>query len=308
MKYHVEKSITIAADLATVKAVLGDFNQWNSWSPWTIVDPEHTQEVAGTPGEPGHTMSWKGEIIGSGKQTLARTDERRLDYDLVFLAPFKSQAATSFLLESTGQETTVTWTLDSRMPIYMFFMTAIMKNWIGMDYERGLKMLKAIIEDGRVDAETTNNGIVDVQGFSYVGIQRTIPYADAKEHMSKDFEQLMRYITEEKGKSAKHWVSIYPKMSMRTMQMTYIAAASDEELQGEQHGPEYVTGEVKPGRALEIKHNGSYDFLGNAWSMGMMYLQAKRMRKKGVPYEYYWNSPRDTEPNNLETSIYFPVK
>jgi effector-binding domain-containing protein len=42
--------------------------------------------------------------------------------------------------------------------------------------------------------------------------------------------------------------------------------------------------------------------------MGMMYTRAKKLKMRGKPFEYYWNSPLETPENELKTSIYFPVE
>ena len=308
MKYHVEKNIKIKADVSKVRSLVEDFKQWNSWSPWTIVEPDCKMDISGNAGAVGHMMIWNGEIIGSGKNTLVQNDGGGLRYDLEFIKPFKSKAKTSFVFEKSGEETSVTWTMDSSMPFFLFFMVNKMKNWIGMDYERGLRMLKAMAEKGKVDATTVNNGIVDMEGFSYVGIQKTVPFEDVGVEMKKDFGKLMEDVVNAKGKSAKRWISLYPKMDMANMQMTYIAAMSDEELGGVSLGLGYVRGKVESGKALEIKHDGAYDFLGNAWSMGMMFVRVKKMKQSGIPFEQYWNSPKEVEPHELKTSVYFPLK
>lgn len=308
MKYHVEKNTLINADMSTVRSLVEDFSQWNNWSPWTIIEPECTVKVTGKPGEKGHAMSWDGKIIGSGINTLTSNKNNELRYDLEFIKPFKSKAQTGFVLEESEGGVKVTWTMDAGMPFFLFFMVKKMKAWIGMDYDRGLRMLKEMAENGKVNAETINNKVVDLKGFSYVGIQKTVAFEDIGEEMKKDFDTLLDDIVHKRNASPKHWISLYPKMDMVNMRMTYIAAVSDEQLQGEDLDPEYVRGEIKDGKALEIKHNGSYDFLGNAWSMGMMYLRAKKMKQDGVPFELYRNSPKEVQPEELKTSIYFPIK
>jgi len=55
-----------------------------------------------------------------------------------------------------GDQTKVTWTMNGCVPIFLFFMIGMMKAWIGMDYERGLMMLKELAEKGKVDALTRN--------------------------------------------------------------------------------------------------------------------------------------------------------
>ena len=308
MKYQVVRSTVINADLNKVRSIVGDFKTWLKWSPWNIVEPECKMDFDGNPSEPGHKMSWDGEVIGSGVNTISSVEDNAFHYDLEFIKPFRSKAKVSFLFEKEGEGTKVTWTMDSSMPFFLFFMIPMMKAWIGMDYERGLRMLKAVLEEGKVDADTNNLGKQQFEGFSYVGIKRTCSMAEIGDKMSADFGKIIEDVVEKNNRSAKHWVSLYSKMSMRTGVMTYIAAVSDEGLEGVDLGEGYVKGEIKSGTMLEIKHRGSYDFIGNAWSMGMMIIRSKKLRQNGVPFEYYFNSPMEVKPNELLTSIYFPLK
>ena len=308
MKFYVEKSTKIEASLSRVRQWVEDFNRWNSWSPWVVVEPDCLVTVNGEPGQAGHRMHWDGEVIGSGVNTLVESSPDQLTYDLEFIKPFKSQAKVSFTFAIDGDATSVTWKMDSAMPFFLFFMIPTMKNWIGMDYERGLRMLKAMVEQGEVKAETTHAGIVAYEGFSYVGIKRSLPIEDMPQKMQADFERIVNDIVVERGKGARHWVALYPKWDFRRMTATYIAAVSDEDLQDEDLGPDYVSGSIKSGQCLEVKHKGAYDFLGNAWSMGMMTIRAKKLKTKGAPFEQYWNSPLEVAPEALETSVFLPVK
>ncbi len=308
MKFDVQKSTVIDAPLATVHDLVADFNNWNSWSPWTIIEPECSVTVEGTPKQSGHAMQWDGEVIGSGRNTLLSNSMQQLDYDLEFFKPWKSKATVSFHFEDLGQQTKVTWIMNSSMPLFLFFMVKTMKNWIGMDYDRGLRMLKEIAEKGHVNCTTTNNGIVEYQGFSYVGIKRSVAFADMPEAMKQDFDKLVQDIVIEGQKGAQHWVCIYPKFDMKNMIATYIAAVSDEDVGDLSLDSSYIRGSIGDSKSMEIKHDGSYDFLGNAWSMGMMYMQAKKHKANGDPFEQYWNSPMEVAPDELKTSIYFPIK
>ena len=308
MKFDVQKSTLINAPIADVHNLVADFNHWNSWSPWTIVEPECQVTVDGTAKESGHSMSWDGEIIGSGKNTLLTNAGNRLEYDLEFFKPWKSQAKVRFEFENVDNQTKVTWVMDSSMPFFMFFMVKTMKNWIGMDYDRGLRMLKEIAEKGRVDCKTTNNGIVDHKGFSYVGLKRTVPINEMPEAMKADFTKIVNDIVINGQKGAQHRVCIYPKFDMKNMSATYIAAVSDEDVADLELDDSYIRGSLADSKSLEIKHDGSYEFLGNAWSMGMMFMQAKKHKGNGDPFEQYWNSPMEEAPEDLKTSIFFPIK
>ena len=122
MKYHVERSTQINASVDTVRSLIVDFNHWNRWSPWTIAEPDCSVTVKGEPATPGHSMHWDGKIIGSGENVIAALDDQHIQYDLSFFKPFKSQAKTGFLIKEKGESTEVTWTMDSSMPFFMFFM------------------------------------------------------------------------------------------------------------------------------------------------------------------------------------------
>lgn len=308
MKYHVEKSIIINAPVSAVRRHIEDFTHWDTWSPWTVIEPESAMSVDGPPGQPGHQMRWEGEVTGSGINTLVNNAPHRLSYQLEFIKPCKSKAETGFTFAIEGDTTRVTWTMDSSMPFFLFFMVSTMKNWIGLDYERGLRMLKEVVEHGKISANTTNNGIVDYEGFSYVGIKRTLPIARVPEIIRKDFERIVNDVVMERKKGAQHWLCIYPEWNMRTMKATCIAAISDEDLQHEKLGKDYVKGAISSGKCLEISHDGSYQFLGNAWAMGMMVARAKKMKMRKYPFEQYWNSPMEVKPEELKTSVYLPVK
>lgn len=307
MKYHIERSTTIDASVKEVFKLVSDFNTWTKWSPWNIAEPDVPMTYEGEAGTEGHKMTWDGEIIGSGEQVLVSVSDTQLEYDLAFFKPFKSKAKAAFSLKEDGGKTTVTWTMDSSMPFFLFFMLPMMKAWIGMDYDRGLRMLKEVVENGSVNAKTENKGIQQFEGFSYVGIKKRAKISEMKQ-MSKDFEKIINDVVKKHEKSAKHWVALYPKFHAKTGEMTYIAAVSDEELKDVDLGSDYVRGEIKTGPALEIFHRGSYDFIGNAWSMGSMLMRAKKMKKGGVPFEYYHNSPFEVKEDELKTSVYFPVK
>jgi effector-binding domain-containing protein len=308
MKFDIEKSIVVEAPLEKVREYVEDFNLWNSWSPWTILEPDCNVQVEGNPKSKGHSMAWSGEIIGSGRNTLDTYSDYRLDYKLEFLKPWKSKADVYFEFEELGDSTKVIWGMHSSMPFFLFFMIKMMKNMVGMDYERGLTMLKAMVEEGSLKCSTENKGSLDYKGFSYVGIQRTCSIEDMPKLMQKDMEKIVQDVVIEGKKGARHWVSIYPKFDMKSMQGIYISAISDEGIEGLDLGDEYVRGEIKDSKAIEVSHSGSYDFLSNAWSMGMMFFRAKKMKSNGYPFEQYWNSPLEVTPEELQTSVYFPHK
>lgn len=307
MKYQSQSSIVINAKLDKVRSTVGDFKTWKLWSPWTVIEPDHKFKITGKACTVGHSMSWDGEVIGAGNQSMEAAKKNSFEYKLVFLGPWKSTCEARFDFKETKAGTKVTWTLDAKMPFFLFFMTKMMKSWIEMDFQRGLTMLKSILEEGKINAKTTNEGVAPFEGFDYIGIKKTSEMDKMPEEMSACFGELMEFFKNE-GKQAKHWITIYPKVDMANKRFTYIAAASAENLADLELPKHFEKGSIKSQNMLQIKHRGSYLFLGNAWSMGMMVVRGKKLKQNGKPFEYYWNNPSQVEANKLKTSIFFPLK
>ncbi len=311
MQYSVERSIVIDAAMASVVPHLADFNQWSAWSPWAVLEPGHHNSVHGDAGELGSRMEWNGQVIGAGKMSLVNKklspNSTELHYDLEFTAPWKSRAKSGFTVSESGDKANVTWRLDAEMPFYLFFMVGMMKSMIGMDYDRGLGMLKSVVETGEVDAETEGKGIVDMVGFDYVGVSRTSSIADMPGHMQADFQALMQACAKV-GCEPAHVVSIYNKVRLSKQLFSYTSAIAGSGVDGIAADLGLASGVVKSQKMLEIKHRGSYQFIGNAWSMGHLTLRANKLKANGAPFEYYHNDPNDTPESELLTSVYFPIK
>lgn len=310
MKYVVERSILISRDISAVKPHLLDFSHWKAWSPWSVIEPDHKGDVSGNLGQVGSVMTWDGEVIGSGNITLSAMQDRRFDYDLAFIAPWKSEAKCSFLLAEKEGGTEVTWRMDAALPFYLFFMAGMMKAMIGMDYDRGLLMLKSVVETGAVGADTSAAGLVDFEGFAYVGIARTCHLDDMPQKMAKDFKRLGQACGDAPVTPA-HYLGVYDKVKLGKQLFSFTSAVAGDKTDSLIDLPcmsDLVAGEIKSQKMFEIKHRGSYQYLGNAWAMGNMLLRAKKLKQNGAPFEYYHNDPDNTPEHELSTSIYFPVK
>lgn len=337
MKFSISRSIVIDAGIAEVRPHLADFSRWSAWSPWSVIEPDHESGMQGAMTEVGSSMSWDGKVIGSGNISLIEQSDTRLDYDLVFVAPWKSQAKTSFVLEpasilepashspvsisesgasASNGATKVTWVMHSDMPFFLFFMIGMVKAMVGMDYDRGLLMLKSIVETGGVDADTTDEGVVDFGGFSYVGLARTSYMNDLPADMEVDFERVMQACIETECEP-EHTLSIYNKVKLTKELFSYVSAVSVGDVGAvkqnllsslENASGSVLSGQIKAQKMLHIKHRGSYQYLGNAWAMGHLTLRAKKIKQNGAPFEYYHNDPAETAESDLLTSVYFPIK
>jgi len=277
-KFHLERSIDINTPAHQARAVIQDYRQWEIWSPWLCMEPTASLEIEGTAATPGHAYSWTGDMVGAGRMELSAIDS---ESDLM------------------AGNCRVTWHMDSSLPIFLFFMVGTMKAMIGMDYERGLKLLKEYVETGTVTSHSEIVGVVNVPATHYAGVSEASQLQQLSQSMQEIFPKVMALA---EGKNTHETCgAIYHKMDIKSQRCEYTAFAPVSQAD--------ATGTIPDCRALKVIHTGSYHHLGNAWSTVNSYQRHKKMKlnKRVSPFEFYLNDPDKVAPKDLVTEVYLPV-
>ncbi len=300
-----ERSIIINAPRGQVYATVRDFRQWPAWSPWVILEPEARLTFSND----GRRYDWAGDVVGAGN--IKVVDEQEgvfIDYELTFLKPFKSTARVRMAFANAVDATKVTWRMDSSLPFFLFFMVKTMNAMIGMDYERGLQMLKRFIETGSRQCQLEILGRESFSGFSYLGLRVQCAISDVGPSMETHFAELTRKFDEAGLKPSGAPFSIYHKWDMGKGRVDYTLGFPVEGVNG--NAPAGVLAASLPDiEVYTIKHTGAYQLLGNAWSAGMCRQRARQFRcGKLPPFEVYHNDPRETKEDDLITTVHLPLK
>ncbi len=150
--YNVSRSIEISRPKAEVFDYLKYLKKQDEWSPWAKRDPNMEQKFTGTDGEVGAISYWNGnKEVGEGEQELTKIiDGERIDSELRFLKPWKSESDAYLVTESIDANTTkVTWgfTGQNKFPMSIMMLFMNMDKMIGKDFEEGLASLKEKMED-----------------------------------------------------------------------------------------------------------------------------------------------------------------
>ncbi len=304
-KMHVERTIRIDAPVEKVFRTVNDFNHWTAWSPWLIMEPEATVKI-----DPdAKYYEWEGGRVGSGNMKI--TQEKpyaSVDYDLTFLKPWKSTAKVRFEMHGHGDHSHVTWYMDSSLPFFMFWMKRAMEAYVGMDYERGLNMLRDYVEHDRVLSSLEFKGITEYPGCTYVGIRTTCTSESLNSNMKNDFQRLWVLMKNHEGAIAGKGFSIYHKWDMVGNKIEYTAALPVKDLDATLQAGMFL-GEIPATRVNTIRHIGPYLHLGNAWSTQNSMKRSKSFKasKKLDPFEVYVNMPGEVPDDQLITDINFPV-
>ncbi|MEM8944573.1 MAG: SRPBCC family protein [Planctomycetota bacterium] len=306
--YHIERWITIDAPEAKVRPAIGDFAEWPKWSPWLCMEPEAKLTYQGTPGQLGHGYSWQGEITGEGSMEITANTGSTMCMDLRFLKPWKSEAKVVMEIEPVGEsQTKVTWHMDGKMPFFLFFMIGMMKAMIGMDYERGLRMLKEYVETGTVNSKTEFAGIVEVPSCQYLGVEGECSTDQIGKSMGETMPKAHQLATENDLELSGPPGALYHVFDMKGGRCKYtniMPVVSSKPISGA------VTGEIEPCKAIKVIHRGSYDHLGNAWSTAHSHLRYKKLKahKTQCAFEFYPNDPEETPVEEILTEIYVPIR
>lgn len=303
---HVSKSITIQASSEKIFKILSDFHHWPAWSPWLITEPEAKVKIQ----PDGKFYSWEGKRTGSGEmKVVSEKIPNRLDLQVTFIKPWKSSAPVWFELNSNGGATEVVWHMDSKLPFFMFWIKKMMMAYIGMDYSRGLMMLKDYVENGKVHSSLNFKGIHEYAGCNYVGVSATCTMEALDKQMEEDFTKLFSWSESHSIPLAGSPLTIYHLWDIVNHKVRYTAALPLLEIPTSLPAG-FNTGNIPSLRVYTIEHTGPYKFLGNAYTTHYSMQRAKEYGyKKGVdPFESYVNLPGEVSDHDLITAVHFPVK
>lgn len=304
-KLSVQKSVLIERPVKQVHDVVAHFDYWQPWSPWLIAEKDAKVTVTNQ----GKFYAWEGNRIGAGEMEVVKETEDKIDYKLIFLKPWKSKADVSFILKEQQGSTLVTWTMSSSLPFFLFFMKKKLEVFIGMDYERGLKMLKEYVEENEVFSKVECLGRQSYAGCKYIGISTETTMNGIGESMTKDFTTLYNFAQAKGIEITNNPFSQYHTFDLVNNKVSYTSAVPVHQLPTELP-PNIKTGELPASELETVRHTGSYNHLGNAWSTIMMMKQNKEFKENKAihPLEFYLNDPADTPERELITDVSFAVK
>lgn len=311
-QFYVCRNIQVQSNVENVYATVADFRKWPQWSPWICKEPSCKYETFNEPRQKGHRQKWDGELIGVGEMVLVEEiPNKYLKYDLHFLKPWKSHSQVQFKFEDQNDKTLVTWTMLGSIPVFLFLMKKMMSALVGGDFERGLLMLKELIEKGNVPSKTLIKGLVQRDDFYYIGYRHQSSKDKLGSIMEKDYSNLFTLVEKHQLPQPEFILAIYHNfdlISSRCDFSTCFGYKNKPSLNIKEDG--IISGYCSDHEALQINHTGPYKFLGNAWSTAMSYLRFKKAKSlKEVPmYEIYANDPREVPETEIQTEIFLPIR
>lgn len=311
LPYSITRSITINGAPQKIFDAVRDFHEWGKWSPWLCTERTAEVTISGDGKSVGDIYAWKGKLVGEGEVEHKEIEEgKSIKQELRFTSPFRSVSQIRFLFEPSENAAKVTWEIDGRLPVFLFFLEKMMVTMLGNDFERGLQMLKDFVETGKVEFEMEYIGVVDVPETHFVGIRRAETMADMKQSMEELFPKLMNILKDKNIAAAGAPFCLYHKFDMSAHHTDYTVAIPVAT--GTMLEAEGVYSGVRPTiKAFKAIHTGAYKYLGSSW-MGaysnVYKTKGLKVNKSIPPIEMYVTDPQTLPPEQWKTEIYIPVK
>ncbi len=150
-----------------------------------------------------------------------------------------------------------------------------MKHWIGMDYGRGLSMLKEYVETGTVISQVEIMGVNSIPVTPYIGFSKTCQLKEIGDVMLGCYQQLNTFLVDNSLPTDIIPFAVYDYLDKDTQKVHFTAAVPVPANTPDSDSLTY--GELPAMEALQINHLGRHTHLGNAWSTGMIYARNKKI-------------------------------
>ena len=308
-RFHVQRSIDINATPESVFETVADYGTWKTWSPWLCAEPDAEVTVTDDPSSVGSIYSWSGEIVGAGEIEHRQLESPRvIEDELRFTKPFRSQSRVVFKIEPAGEGAKITWHMHGSLPWFLFWMIPQMEIFVGMDYQRGLRMLKELLETGQILSKTTIQGVDSVGPLRMAGVRKTCSVSDVGPSMEAAFSEATQKFQQAGLSTDGEGITVYHKFDLKAQTFDYTSGFLLPDSAGSVPA-DLTSWSIPHTKVLRTEHIGSCDNLGNAWSAANQYVRYKKLKQsKILTFEIYKNDPHETSPADLRTEIYLPLK
>lgn len=307
--YDISRTVEIQCTPEMAYDAVADYRTWTTWSPWLIADPQAKVTTSPNASSVGAKYTWDGPVVGAGElEHQVLVPGKRVEDELRFQRPFKSVCRTSFQFAPSPTGTRVTWDMHGSLPWFLFWMVPMMKTFIAMDYQRGLTMLKDLIETQQIPSRCIVHGQKSVGPIRMAGIPGRCSVFDVGDSMEQAFNRARAEFERLGLPTDGDQISVYTKFRVAAGQFDYISGWLIPPSQAVPPSALKVWS-LPTTQAFQVDHIGSYSHLGNAWSVANQLVRHQKLKQPRIgTFEIYRTTPPDTPEKELLTEIYLPLR
>ena len=307
--YHVERTVLINAPQTMVFNHVKYWRNWQAWSPWAEQDSTMQITVEGTDGEVGSMYKWVGDPDLTGKGQMTNTGLKKgeeIAYHLHFMEPWESESDGYVRLkESETGAVEVAWGFQGEMPFpwNIFMLFSSMDAMIGPDFDRGLALLKDVVEKEKAAIESfeVQKGIFPAK--NYAGIRKEVPFSEMQTFFQNSYAQIQQGIQIKRLRVTGAPAGLYYTWDEQHIKSDMVAAFP---IRGNLKTDEIQMIHIPAQTAYRIDYYGGYEGSYHAHLALMYYLMDQGLTFKSPVIEEYIAGPA-TEPDTSKwlTKIYY---
>jgi len=308
---HVERALNIEAHRATIFALINDLHQANKWSRTFAADANVRIEMSGPQRGVGATMTWSGQIIGDGSQTITRSEPLERVVSRLVLQNV-GDIDTTFRLTEAEAGTTVNWQYASDFGRNIFgrYYGLLLEGIVGEDLEQGLQNLKAMAE-GLPPSDFANLQVelrvVEATDIAYMETSSEPLAAAISAALGNAYFAVLKFIDDNGLQEAGAPLSI--SRDFDGSELRFDAGIPIRGITAETPRDEdsIRLGRTYGGPVIHVVHLGSYLQLGRTHNKIVAYLAAHGIERNGDAWESYVSDPTRTFESDLATHIFYPI-
>ncbi len=312
---HVERSIIIKANAATVYNEINTLKQWQMWSYWDNIDPNMKSTYEGPESGVGAKHMWTSEndSVGNGTLTIRKSEPTTLvECDLEFEG--MGVCTSGWRIKDTVGGVMVTAYMDGETPFLMRPMMLFMDMdaMLGADFEKTLKGLKDHCE-GMPSPEATVEYVMEMTmtpAWKVMTVTDSSSLADLGNKLGSLYGDISAEMQKQGLNQAGAPFAIYDQVVYNAdgSMNFWLRAGIPTDKAGKNAG-RVMYWESTAGNAVKCNYYGDYMNTGDCHEAIDKWIKDNGKTVNGPVWEVYVTDP-GTEPDTSKwlTEIYYPVQ
>jgi hypothetical protein len=150
-EWSVSRSLLIKASAERIYPFVNDFKEWDKWAPWNASKDSSLQYTyEGPEVGVGAKQNWTSDKMGKGWMQMTQANPQRgVSYDLyIDMGHSQSTLQGKIRFSEEANATRVTWTDrgNSGKSFTKRWMSLMLKQMLGKEFDTGLNHLKELVE------------------------------------------------------------------------------------------------------------------------------------------------------------------
>lgn len=302
------QSIEIERTPRVIFSQINSLQNWEPWSPFQEEDPNMTSEFFGPESGVGNRQVWKSKKQGDGNMEIIESIN---EHKVVFALDLGSGSVneTLFILERGKDNVVVTWETTIKglgYPFWRILMT-IFSSSMEKTFKRGLENLKIHVEALPIDCKSGDVEVVEIPSRNVLAISGRATSETIEAFLGQAYGNLFAAIAANKLQLVGPPFAIY-EGDETTIEWGLTAALPVKRLPAKL--PDGIQKIALPAtKAVAIMHSGAYQTANDSYYKILDFIAENNFQISGDSWEEYITDPAEvTDPLQIQTKIFFPVK